>query len=257
LGASAQPASETPVPTDLQESVEVRLVTVDVVALDADDRTVADLGKDDFVLRVDGKETPIDTLDTFCDGGAENDPADRRFGKWATPRDLAEGTRRVVLAFDYLHLPTLRCPDTDAPGPCMYHTRALQDFQDVIAAKSEIGDEEIMVVALTGGLRVEQPFTRDREAVVATLRRMEHDISLWNGNFGHLTETPLFVSLRALTTVLRTTPGPKAVVLVSAGSGPGDSYQLDFERLAAAASDAQVAFYTVDCQGLFAAGGFT
>jgi hypothetical protein len=49
-------------------------------------------------------------------------------------------------------------------------------------------DEELMVVALTGGLRVEQPFTKDRGVVVDTLRRMEHDISLWNGNFGHLTE---------------------------------------------------------------------
>jgi hypothetical protein len=135
----------------------------------------------------------------------------------------------------------------------MYHTQALQDYQHVFKTKTEIADEEVMVVALTGGLRIEQPFTKDRESVVRTLRRMEHDISLWNGNFSHLTETPLFRSLGALVTVLRMSPGPKAVVFVSAGSGPsGEVYDLDFDRLAAAASDAQVSFYTVDCMGLFA-----
>jgi hypothetical protein len=78
---------------------------------------------------------------------------------------------------------------------------------------------------------------------------MEYDISLWNGNFAHLTERPLFRSLGALVTVLRASPGPKAVVFVSAELGTGDFYDLDFDRLAAAASDAQVSFYTVDARG--------
>lgn len=255
--AGAQDRAEAPVPTELRESVEVRLVTVDVVALDEHERTVADLGKDDFALLVDGKETAIDTLDVSCDGGPEGDPTHRRPGEWTTPKDLAQGTRRIVLAFDYMHLPSALCPDTELPGPCLYHTKALREYQRVLAAKPEIGDEEVMVAVVTGGLRVEQPFTRDREAVVETLQRMEHDVSLWNGNFSHLTESPLFSSLEALVTVLRTTPGPKVVVLVGVGPGPGDSYEREYERLAAAASDAQVAFYPVDCMGLFAKGRFT
>jgi len=247
----AQSPPSPPMPSDLKESIEVRLVTIDVVALDGNDVTVPDLTKGDLELFVDGKLTAIDTLDAYCASGAEADPKSLRFGAWAMPRDLQEGTRRVVLAFDYLHLPTAPCPDL-GPGPCLYHTAALQDFQRVLEAKTGIADEEMMVVALTGGLRVEQPFTKDRGVVVDTLRRMEHDISLWNGNFGHLTEEPLFRSLRALVTVLRTSPGPKAVVFVSAGPGPGNTYDLDYETLAAAASDAQVSFYAVDCMGVYA-----
>jgi VWFA-related protein len=238
--AAQSPPTPPPVPTELEEKIEVRLVTIDVVALDADDATVPDLTKDDLELFVDGKRADIDTFDAYCASGAEADPKSLRFGQWPTPRNLQTGTRRVVLAFDYLHLGGI------------LKTQALQDFQHMFKAKTEVADEELMVVALTGGLRVEQPFTKDREAVVNTLRRMEHDISLWNGNFAHLTETPLFRSLAALVTVLRASPGPKSVVFVSGMSGPDDFYDLDFDLLAAAASDAQVSFYTVDAKGLLA-----
>ena len=238
-----------PVESGLSTTVEVRLVTIDVVALDRSDRTIGDLSKADFQLFVDGKETPVDTLDVFCEGGGGADPTSKRFGGWETPADLKEGTRRVVLAFDYLHLPSTPCPDFHLP--CRYDTQSLQQYQEVLSAKTEVRDEEIMVVALTNGLRIEQPFTKDRRAVVETLRRMEHDITLWNGNFDHLTEYPLFRGLHALITVLRSVPGPKGVVFVSAGTGPGASYEKDFRHLAARASDAQVAIYSVDCRGLF------
>jgi VWFA-related protein len=249
IGAGATAQDPPPVESGLGTRVEVRLVTVDVIALDRADRTVADLSRDDFRLFVDGKETPIDTLDVFCDGGGSEDPVARRIGDWDTPADLSGGTRRVVLAFDYLHLPTVPCPDGDLP--CHYDTQSLQQFQDVLAAKTEVTDEEVMVVAVTNGVRIEQPFTRDRRAVVETLRRMEHDVSLWAGNFSHLTELPLFSGLNALMTILRPVPGPKAVVFVSAGKGPGADYESDFRRLAARASDAQASIYSVDCRGLF------
>lgn len=262
FGSPAAADDPPPVTAGVVESVEVRLVTVDVVALDGTDRTVPDLAKEDFRLFVDRKEMPVDTLDVACDGGSLDDPKSKRFGEWATPPDLEAGTRRVVIAFDYLHLPSTPCPDASASldrrtntlnqPTCMYHTQSLQDYQAMLASKADVRDEELMVVSLTGGLRVEQPFTRDRDAVAATLRRMEHDVTLWNGNFGHLTEAPLFAGLDALVTVLHAVPGPKAVVLITAGSGPGNSYQLDFEHLAAAASEAQVAIYPVDCQGVFA-----
>jgi VWFA-related protein len=252
---SAQSPPPEPQKISMKESVEVRLVTIDVVALDKHETTVPDMTKADFELYVDGKPTAIDTLDPTCEGGAQADPKSKAFGGWATPANLERGTRRIVLAFDYLHLTTMPCPDQ--VGPCLYLTRALENFQDVLERKTGIFDEQIMVVALTGGLRVEQPFTKDRQAVVDALHRMEYDVSLWNGRFDHLTEQPLFGSLRALVTVLRTVPGPKSVVFVSAGAGPGDVYDLDFEHLAAEATDAEVSFYPVDCMGLYAERRFT
>jgi VWFA-related protein len=238
-GLVAQSPPPEPLPSELTESVEVRLVTVDIIALDEHDETVPDLTKADFELFVDGKLNAIDTLDTFCSAGAEADPKSFRLGAWPTPPDLTDATRRVVLAFDYLHLVPLA------------RTAALQDYQWMLKEKAGIADEEMMVVALTGGIRVEQPFTKDRSEIVKALHRMEHDISLWNGNFSHLTEFPLFASLRALVAVLRVTPGPKAVVYVSEGWGPSNRYDDEFERLAAVASDARVSFYPVDLRGMY------
>src|SRR5262245_53091791 len=74
-----------PVPTELKESVEVRLVVVDVIALDANDRTVSDLTMGDFKLFVDRKVTPIDTFDVACEGGEGDDPKSKRFGDWTMP----------------------------------------------------------------------------------------------------------------------------------------------------------------------------
>jgi len=250
--------AEEPVKSDVAEHVEVRLVTIDVIALDKDDRTVPGLGKESFRLFADGKETPIDTVDAYCGDAPEAEPQSKALGAWATPPDLPNETRRVVLAFDYLHLPYVICPDVTydprQPRSCLMHTQALQAYQAAIAARPEIHDEEIMVVALTGGLRVEQPFTRDRKAVVEALRRMEYDVTLWNGSFQQTTELGFFRGLEALTTLLRATPGPKSVVLLTAGAGPSNGYDVEFARLATTAGDAQVRFYPVDCRGVFAGG---
>jgi VWFA-related protein len=258
-GLSAIAGSDEPaVDRNLTEHVEVRLVTIDVLAIDSADRTVPNLGKEAFRLYVDGKETPIDTLDVACGDAPEPDPNSTKFGGWKSSPDLPEGTRRVVLAFDYLHLPYVPCPDInlinlpdDVPSSCRMQTQVLEAYQNAIAAKPEIGDEEMMVVALTGGLRVEQPFTRDRAAVVAALRRMEYDVTLWNGEFRHVNENGFFGGLEALATLLHATPGPKSIVLLTAGLGPSNFYDADFARLATATGDAQARIYPVDCRGLF------
>jgi hypothetical protein len=114
-----------------------------------------------------------------------------------------------------------------------------------------------MVAALNGGLRVEQPFTSDRSAVVETLRRMQYDVTLYAGHFAHTTEYGFFAGLGALMTLLRATPGPKSVVFLTAGEGPSEDYDGDFARLATLASDAQARIYPVDCRGLFLGHGFS
>ena len=50
-------------------------------------------------------------MDSYCGDTPQDDPRSLRVGGWATPPDLANATRRVVLAFDYLHLPYVICPE--------------------------------------------------------------------------------------------------------------------------------------------------
>ena len=69
----AREEPQDPLDLDVQTEVEVRLVTVDAVVLDRDDRTVPDLTRDDFVLKIDRKPVPIDTFDVACPIGRADD----------------------------------------------------------------------------------------------------------------------------------------------------------------------------------------
>ncbi len=244
-GLAGVPAQEPAKPTDigLTEKVQVRLVTMDVVVLDAADRAVAGLEPEDFELRVDGAEVPVDTLDRSCDESALDEPAAVRAPEDRAPGRPQGSPRRIVWVLDYLHL------DGFARERVLETLRAL-------ARGGAMEGSEILVAALTGGLRVEQPFTRDLSQVTRTLERMERDITLWNGNFAHTTEEGFFAGLEALCDVLAAVPGPKAAVVYSQWQGAGDLYfyESDFRRLAALAGDARVSFYPVEAQGLTAFG---
>lgn len=232
------------------ERVEVRLVTVDVLVLDAQDRTVPGLLREDFELIVDGQPVEVDTLDVRCSDAVLEDPRGGNLGEGTTQVTDTAGPRRIVLALDYLHLPLMPCPDGRPDLPCQIHNRVVEELISAIPARMQDG-EEIMIAALTGGLRVEQPFTRDPEEVRRTLERMLYDLTLSNGKLEHATEYALFNSLDVLMDLLAEVPGPKAIVLYSGGNEPSIQYDNEFRRLASLASGARTAIYSVDCLGLY------
>ncbi len=226
LPIHAQEQDTPPVEIDKTERAEVRLVLLDTVVVDTDGYPVAGLQKEDFEIRYGGEILAPDVLETRCEPTEEGVRS-------------AEGRnepRRLILAFDYLHLP-------------QFHREwALETAMEMIEESGMAGDE-VLVAALTGGLRIEQPFTDRPQAVLATLKRMQRDVSLWNGNFAHANEFGFVRSVTTLFDVLaRASTGPKAVVLYSAmGDVPLDT---QFERIAAVAATSRAALYTVDPYGL-------
>ena len=117
--------------------------------------------------------------------------------------------------------------------------------------------DEFMLAAIANGLRVEQPFTSDRARLLESARRMQNDVSLWNGDFAHTTELPTFQAFDVLFEVLGEVPGPKAVVLFSDGIWPngGDrDYDPELVRLSSMAGNARVTIYPVMSRGLEAPG---
>lgn len=232
---------EEPIDLDERESVNVRLVLIDAVVLDQQDRTVPDLTREDFVILVDGKEYPINTLDVFCAAGAEDDPRGVRNANQRAMSPSHDTGRKIILAMDYLHLTPIERVDV------------LEKLREMVKHGTTGGDM-IMVVALNGGLRVEQSFTRDRQRVLDTLERMEYDISLWNMNSFHLTEEPFFAGLGALMEVLEAVPGNKAMVMFSNNGGRSDENDPYFAEIAALASTARCSIYTVQARGLMAGG---
>ena len=224
-----------PIEADLVEEVNVRLVLLDVVVVDRDGRTIADLTKDDFEIVVAGKAGEIDSLDVDCRAGGTADPRGvSKPGNRDVP-DSPAGGRRIVFAVDYMHLGNLA------------RTEVLDHARRLVIEGGTAGDE-IMVAALTGTLRIEQPFTADTDRTLRTLKRMQYDVSLWNGHFGHMNETSWVRGIDALLDVVGTVDGRKAVVLYSAmGDVPLDS---QFAKIAAAAATSRCAFYPVDANGL-------
>lgn len=237
---------ETPRPVDRKEVVKVRLVTVDVVVVDGKDRTVGGLQASDFGLVVDGSLVDVDTVDETCVQEGMESPRGGWADQWSEPASAGSQTRRIVFVFDYLHLPLIR---TDMGDRMMAHTVALKQLARTLRDLPP-GNEEIMIAALDGGLRVEQPFSGDRVTTLATLARMENDVTLYAGHFDHVSEYPLFGGLEALVDLLDAVPGSKALVLFTGGAGPGGSYEREYRSLASHASLARVSFYPVDCKGL-------
>lgn len=237
--AAAQQSGETepaePLRVDVLERATVRLVVVDVVVVDKDGRTVPGLQAEDFEIRAGGEWLPVDTLDVDCPAQPLDEPrAVAQAAKRTAPEWSDEGGR-IVLAFDYQHLAR---PQREA---------AIEQAKALVRSGATGGDE-IMVAALTGGLRVERTFSDEPRAVLTSLERMQYDISLWNGNFAHRNEIGFTEGFTALLEVAGTLPGPKAIVLFS---GMTDvPLDLQFQKLAALAASTRCSIYPVDPGGL-------
>src|SRR5262245_51018193 len=213
--STLQAGDERPVDKDLHEHVEVNLAIVDVQVLDAKGNTVPGLVADDFQLVVDGRARPIASLDASCEERSER-PA-------------------IVLVFDYQHLDEIQ------------RGRALESARRALEAEPA-GGGQVMVAALTGGLRVEQSFTAERALIPAALGKMRYDVSLFAGNFSHLSENGFVRGMSSLFDVAATLPQPKAVLFYSAMRDvPLDS---QFRDLAAMASASRCVVFPVDVRGL-------
>jgi VWFA-related protein len=216
-----------PVPIEKTERSEVRLVLLDTVVVDSDGQPVAELEREDFEIRSGGEAWTPEVFENHCELQTVEQPmtADRK-----------TSPRRIVLLFDYLHLP-------------MIPREWSLDTAKKMVKEGKTNGDEVMVAALTGGLRIEQPFTTDSRKVLASLKRMQKDVSLWNGNFSHMSETGFVSGITSLFDVLATaSTGPKAVVLFS--SMADVPLDLEFENIAAIAAVSRTALYTVDPSGL-------
>jgi VWFA-related protein len=230
----AQEQETDPIDVGTTERTTVRLVLVDVVVLDRQDRTVPDLTAEDFEVFALGKPVDVDTVDLDCPVGVADEPLPMRRADAHDALPAPSGGRRIVLAFDYLHLNQLLREDSLVAAT-------------KLVRQGTPGEDEIMVVALNGGVRVEQPFTSDHDEVLRSLKRMRYDVSLWNGNFTHINEFGFIDGMTGMLDVLGAVPGPKAVVLFSGMKDvPLDT---QFAKLAAVASTSRCSIYAVDPRG--------
>ena len=235
LRAQSADGESAPIETGAVEEEQVRLVILDVVVVDRHGNAISDLTAEDFEIRAAARVRPVDTLDVQCDPGALAEPEAVTSASRREVPDYSDGSRKIVLALDYLHLPPILRPEV------------LQRARESVRHAASPGDE-VMVVALNGGLRVEQHFTDDLDEVVSTLDRMEFDITLWQPSYSHLHENLFVDPLVALLDLLGQYPENKAIVLYSTMRDvPLD---LQFNEIAAIAATSRCAIYPVDAAGL-------
>ncbi len=246
LPPAARAAEQKPLPSDLTEKVEVRLVILDVVVVDRQGRPVPGLSKDDFRLMVEGEATPVDTFDVECEAPAETKapaaPAEEKGGgpagtDLAGVQARAAEPRRIVFALDYAHV------------GARWRPAVLRAVKRMVS-ESEGPTDQFMVAALTGSLRVEQNFTADRAEVLRALDRMGKDVTLWADEFNHRTDEQYLDGLIALMQVLDAEPGSKAVVFLSNVDDLKGEIEGRMTNLAGLAGSARVSLHTVSARGL-------
>jgi len=202
---------------------------------------VPGLGRADFELFVDGAPVGVVSVDESCDVSRVDDP---RAGRGPALPDAAAGGRppRFVHVFDYPHL--------ENPYEAIAVARSALE-------RLERPSDEHVVAAFSPGLRIESPPARGAAAAIQALERMRSDRTQYHGAYDRLTERGFFDALRQLLDVLEVWPGAKVVLLYS-GPFRADGFDHDAAHrdVAARASRARVALYTIDAGGMRTPRGF-
>lgn len=231
--ASAQQPAEKPASTGLQETVKVTLLQIDVLALDGKGKTVPDLKAEDFSMKLGDTPLKVSTVDVMCPIGATDDPVPLQDGATTPPAPIEpRSKRRVVFAFDYAFLDhTMRARVLDAAAAML--------------RMSKTPDEEVMIVALTFEVRVEQRFTKDLQHLTQALERMKHDVTLFGKDYPTgASGQHYFGNISTLMDVLGSYDGAKAVLLFSQAGSVGDPAQhIYYDEVAAHAAATRSVIY--------------
>jgi VWFA-related protein len=162
LAALPSFADEKQKQTFFSETIEVRVVNVDVVVTDKNGKPVTGLSKDDFQLFENGKPQPItnflemrgnDTMPTASTTAAAQQPQP------AAERPADTRSRNIVVFVD-----------TSTIHPFI-RDRVFKPMDTFLRRSVRAGDH-VMIVTWAPGLRVEQPFTNNLNDVAATLARL-------------------------------------------------------------------------------------
>lgn len=150
---------------DFGEELAVEVVNVEVYVTDRKGRPVTGLTREDFQLSEDGDPVDVTYFSAYsgAGSGAAAAPAGRiDLGPHAAPAPPAapRELRHLVVYLDEANL---------GRGG---RRRVLAGLREVIASGSD-GADRIMVVVHDGGVRIAQPFTGDRGAVLQTLEELE------------------------------------------------------------------------------------
>ena len=288
----ARPAFAQENPPVFQESVEVRVMDLDVVVTDSQGRPVTDLSGPDFTVRIDGQPVPIDYF-TRVDAGAIHAP------------DLASASPERVLAEyrkgeeAYVPRHFLVYVDSGHLSPGL-RNRAIEALRDFV---TRLGPTDTARLVLFDRRPHElTEWTTSKEALLSAIARMERGVGMsrLQTELQTLREVDstrsrssraflirsyaqqernevdaMLSDMSAQLATLTPLPGKKAFLFVSGGFETQPGYAManyafggasltafeirslgpQVEELARRANANEITFYTVDARGLEGSGG--
>lgn len=143
-------------PGSFGESVDVDLMTVEVLAVDAQGNVVRDLGRDDFRLFENGRRVEVTHFEQPPAASAEAASAAGAATAGAMP--AAEPAGHVVVVVDNLHMGVVN------------RSALFAELHRALEAALRPTDR-VMVVDYDGAVRVALPFTDSRRDLIAALER--------------------------------------------------------------------------------------
>ena len=158
-----QPAAQPPT---FVESVEVRVVNVDVVVLDRDGRSVVGLTRDDFELLVDGRATPLSNFAAYEESAALaaqeltlETPGTTLEGAVAElPRAAPASTWIVFIDQSNLQIPA--------------RNQIVEQTREFIATSLQPGDRSMVATFDGRSLKILSPLSADRQPALDALARL-------------------------------------------------------------------------------------
>lgn len=155
-GASAQPTLPS---ASFEEALSVEVVNLEVFVANRKGEPVTGLTRDDFRLLEDGEPVEIEYFtESVGDRSPESEAAVA--GPAEVPVEAPREPRHLVIYLDEANL---------APAG---RRRVLAGLREAITEGGD-GADRLMIAAHDGGLRIVQPFTEDREAILQTLSEIE------------------------------------------------------------------------------------
>ncbi|HJX27024.1 MAG TPA: VWA domain-containing protein [Thermoanaerobaculia bacterium] len=165
FGLSAQTAPGPQGKTGFGESIDVRVVNLEVYVTDRDGRRITDLRREDFELFEDGRRVEIAHFDTFAPGAVTGAPAGNGPAAASPQAPAPAGSPGTPPPADPLFLVVY--VDNVNVGAA-HRARALTQVREFLDREMAPGDQ-VMIATYDLSLHVRQPFTSDREALGRTL----------------------------------------------------------------------------------------
>jgi VWFA-related protein len=157
--AQAPPQGQDKPQAEFGEKINVHEVLLDVLVTDAQGHVIVGLGKDDFVVKEDGK--PVDVTGVSFYSNRNLVEPSGAAGKKGLKAVAAPEDRYFVLFFD-----DQKNNAADAPVLLSQQMQAVQRARDWVS-RELLPNDWVAVVSYDQKLKVQQDFTHDRKALAA------------------------------------------------------------------------------------------